>query len=200
MGIYSLGQHVPRIHETAWIAKSAKVIGRVAMAENSSVWFGAVVRGDVEDIRIGRNTNIQDNSVLRADSGIPLTIGENVTVGHLVMLHGCTVGDGALIGSRAVILVAPTRALKEWTGAELVPLADGRALLSFDSETSVSQFELRLLDALADPSLPDEDRETFVAVADILGNSRRSGRGEVRQRNIIVLHGVEDASQSAESA
>jgi len=103
-------------------------------------------------------------------------------------------------GSRAVILVAPTRALKEWTGAELVPLADGRALLSFDSETSVSQFELRLLDALADPSLPDEDRETFVAVADILGNSRRSGRGEVRQRNIIVLHGVDDASQSAESA
>jgi hypothetical protein len=71
MGIYSLGQHVPRIHETAWIAKSAKVIGRVAMAENSSVWFGAVVRGDVEDIRIGRNTNIQDNSVLRADSGNP---------------------------------------------------------------------------------------------------------------------------------
>jgi len=63
MGIYSLGQHVPRIHETAWIAKSAKVIGRVAMAENSSVWFGAVVRGDVEDIRIGRNTNICKNAV-----------------------------------------------------------------------------------------------------------------------------------------
>ena len=103
-------------------------------------------------------------------------------------------------GNRAVILVAPTRALKEWTGAELVPLADGRALLSFDSETSVSQFELRLLDALADPSLPDGDRETFIAVAEILGNSRRSGRGEVRQRNIIVLHGVDDASQPAESA
>ena len=100
-------------------------------------------------------------------------------------------------GNRAVILVAPTRALKEWTGAELVPLADGRALLSFDSETSVSQFELRLLDALADPSLSDEDRETFIAVADILGNSRRSGRGEVRQRNIIVLHGVDNASQPA---
>ena len=104
MGIYSLGEHAPRVHETAWIAKSAKVIGRVAMAEGSSVWFGAVVRGDVEDIRIGRNTNIQDNSVLHADSGIPLTIGDNVTVGHLVMLHGCTVGDGALIGIRAVVL------------------------------------------------------------------------------------------------
>ena len=104
MGVYSLGEHVPRIHETAWIAKSAKVIGRVAMAEGSSVWFGAVVRGDVEDIRIGRNTNIQDNSVLHAEPGVPLTIGENVTVGHLVMLHGCTVGDGCVIGIRAVVL------------------------------------------------------------------------------------------------
>jgi carbonic anhydrase/acetyltransferase-like protein (isoleucine patch superfamily) len=108
MGVYSLGEHTPRIHATAWIAKSAKVIGRVQMAENSSVWFGAVVRGDVEDIRIGRNTNIQDNSVLHADFGVPLTLGENVTVGHLVMLHGCTVGDGALIGIRAVVLNGAT--------------------------------------------------------------------------------------------
>ncbi len=99
-------------------------------------------------------------------------------------------------GSRAVILVTPSRALKEWTGAELVPLADGRALLSFDNQTSVSQFELRLLDALADPALPEGDRDTFTAVVEILGNSRRSGRGEVRQRNIIVLHGVDDAPQS----
>ena len=99
-------------------------------------------------------------------------------------------------GNRAVILVTPTRALKEWTGAELVPLADGRALLSFDSETSVSQFELRLLDALADSTLPEEDRDTFTALADILGNSRRSGRGEVRQRNIIILHGVDDVSRT----
>jgi len=104
MGIYSLGAHTPRIHETAWVAKSAKVIGRVEMAEGSSVWFGAIVRGDVEDIRIGRNTNIQDNSVLHADTGIPLQIGAGITVGHLAMLHGCTVGDGALIGIRAVVL------------------------------------------------------------------------------------------------
>jgi carbonic anhydrase/acetyltransferase-like protein (isoleucine patch superfamily) len=104
MAIYKLGEHTPKIHETAWVAESAAVIGRVAMAEGASVWFGAVVRGDVEDIRIGRNSNIQDNSVLHADSGIPLSIGENVTVGHHVMLHGCTVGDGALIGIRAVVL------------------------------------------------------------------------------------------------
>jgi carbonic anhydrase/acetyltransferase-like protein (isoleucine patch superfamily) len=104
MAVYQLGEHTPEIHETAWVADSAEVIGRVAMAEGASVWFGAVVRGDVEDIRIGRNSNIQDNSVLHADSGMPLTIGDNVTVGHHVMLHGCTVGDGALIGIRSVVL------------------------------------------------------------------------------------------------
>lgn len=104
MAVYKLGEHTPKIHDTAWVAESAEVIGRVEMAEGSSVWFGAIVRGDVEDIRIGRNSNIQDNSVLHADSGTPLSIGENVTVGHHVMLHGCTVGDGALIGIRAVIL------------------------------------------------------------------------------------------------
>jgi carbonic anhydrase/acetyltransferase-like protein (isoleucine patch superfamily) len=104
MAVYQLGEHTPEIHETAWVADSAEVIGRVEMAEGASVWFGAVVRGDVEDIRIGRNSNIQDNSVLHADSGMPLTIGDNVTVGHHVMLHGCTVGDGALIGIRSVVL------------------------------------------------------------------------------------------------
>jgi carbonic anhydrase/acetyltransferase-like protein (isoleucine patch superfamily) len=104
MAVYKLGEHTPRIHETAWVAESAEVIGRVEMAEGASVWFGAIVRGDVEDIRIGRNSNIQDNSVLHADVGVPLSIGENVTVGHHVMLHGCTVGDGALIGIRAVLL------------------------------------------------------------------------------------------------
>lgn len=104
MAIYKLGEHAPKIHETAWVAESAEVIGRVEMAEGASVWFGAVVRGDVEDIRIGRNSNIQDHSVLHADHGVPLSIGENVTVGHHVMLHGCTVGDGALIGIRAVVL------------------------------------------------------------------------------------------------
>lgn len=104
MGVYQLGEHIPKIHETAWVAKSAKVIGRVELGAGASVWFGVVIRGDVEDIRIGRNSNVQDNSVLHADSGIPLTIGENVTVGHQVMLHGCTVGDGSLIGIQAVVL------------------------------------------------------------------------------------------------
>jgi carbonic anhydrase/acetyltransferase-like protein (isoleucine patch superfamily) len=79
-------------------------MGAVEMADNASVWFGAVVRGDTETIRIGRNSNIQDLSVLHADHGQPLTIGANVTVGHQVMLHGCTIGDGSLIGIQAVVL------------------------------------------------------------------------------------------------
>jgi carbonic anhydrase/acetyltransferase-like protein (isoleucine patch superfamily) len=104
MAIYELDQVAPRIAESAWVADSAQVMGNVELAEDSSVWFGAVVRGDTEVIRIGRGSNIQDGSVLHADIGKPLTVGENVTVGHQVMLHGCTIGDNALIGIGAVVL------------------------------------------------------------------------------------------------
>jgi carbonic anhydrase/acetyltransferase-like protein (isoleucine patch superfamily) len=104
MAIYELDGKSPQLGNGAWIADSAQVIGEVVLAENASVWFGAVVRGDTETIRIGRNSNIQDLSVLHADIGQPLTIGDNVTVGHQVMLHGCTIGDGSLIGIQAVIL------------------------------------------------------------------------------------------------
>lgn len=99
----------------------------------------------------------------------------------------------ATFGNRAVILVSPSRALTQRTGAELVPLSDGRALIAFDDRISVSQFELRLLDALADPSLATEDRETFAAIAEILRGSRRNGGAELRQRNIIVLDKVTDS-------
>ena len=104
MAIYKLGDLAPKIHESAWVADSAQVIGHVELAQDSSVWFGAVIRGDTSTIRIGRGSNIQDSSVLHADDGMPLVIGDNVTVGHQVMLHGCTVGDGSLIGIQAVVL------------------------------------------------------------------------------------------------
>jgi carbonic anhydrase/acetyltransferase-like protein (isoleucine patch superfamily) len=104
MALYQLGEHAPNVHETAWVAESAEVIGQVELGESASVWFGVVIRGDVETIRIGRNSNVQDNSVLHADHGQPLIIGADVTVGHQVMLHGCTIGDGALIGIQAVVL------------------------------------------------------------------------------------------------
>jgi len=104
MALYSIDHHQPAVHPTAWVADSAQVIGRVVLNADASVWFGAVLRGDSDVLTIGRGTNIQDGSVLHADAGVPLTLGEGVTVGHQVMLHGCTVGDGSLIGIQAVVL------------------------------------------------------------------------------------------------
>jgi len=104
MAIYELDGQAPRIAETAWVADSAQVMGRVTLGEDCSVWFGAVLRGDSDNLTIGRGTNVQDGSVLHADAGVPLTVGENVTVGHQVMLHGCTIGDETLIGIGAVVL------------------------------------------------------------------------------------------------
>jgi len=104
MAVYQLDTLTPRLAETAWVADSAQVIGNVELAEGASVWFGAMLRGDNEVMRIGRNSNVQDGSMLHSDPGFPLTLGENVTIGHHVMLHGCTVGDGTLIGIKAVVL------------------------------------------------------------------------------------------------
>ncbi len=104
MAIYELDGIVPQIAESVWVADSAQVMGNVELAEDASVWFGTVIRGDTEIIRIGQRTNIQDSSVLHADIGKPLTIGDDVTVGHKVMLHGCTIGEGSLIGIGAIVL------------------------------------------------------------------------------------------------
>lgn len=104
MAIYQLGDDTPDIAASAWVADSAEVIGRVRLAEDVNIWFQAVLRGDTETLTIGRGTNIQDGSVLHADHGFPLVLGEGVTVGHQVMLHGCTVGDFSLIGIGAVVL------------------------------------------------------------------------------------------------
>ena len=104
MAVYALDGVAPQVAASAWIADSAQVMGSVELAEDTSVWFGTVIRGDTDHIRIGRGTNIQDGSVLHADHGKPLTIGAGVTVGHQVMLHGCTIGDDSLIGIGAVVL------------------------------------------------------------------------------------------------
>ena len=104
MALYELDGQAPRLGEGTWIADSAQVIGKVVLGENASVWFGAVLRGDNETLTVGRNSNVQDMSVLHSDIGSPLTIGENVTIGHQVMLHGCTIGDNTLIGIQSVIL------------------------------------------------------------------------------------------------
>ena len=104
MALYQLDDIVPEVAESAWIADSAEVIGRVALEDDVSVWFNAVIRGDNEPIHIGRGSNIQDGSVLHSDHGLPLTIGQHVTVGHQVILHGCTIGDETLIGMGAIVL------------------------------------------------------------------------------------------------
>lgn len=106
MAIYTLGQFAPELPPEGeyWIAPTASVIGRVKLHKNASVWWGTVVRGDNEPIVIGENSNVQDASVLHTDPGCPLTIGANVTIGHMVMLHGCTIGDGSLIGIGSIVL------------------------------------------------------------------------------------------------
>jgi carbonic anhydrase/acetyltransferase-like protein (isoleucine patch superfamily) len=104
MAIYRLGALAPRIADTAWVADSAVVIGNVELAEEASIWFGATLRGDTETLTIGRRSNVQDGSVLHADHGFPLVLGEGVTVGHQVMLHGCRIGDASLVGIQAVVL------------------------------------------------------------------------------------------------
>lgn len=104
MAIYRLGEHTPQWHASVWVADSAQVVGRVHLAQDCSIWFGAVLRAEEADIRLGRGTNVQDLAVLHVDPGAPLTLGEDVTVGHQAMLHGCSVGDGSLIGMQAVVL------------------------------------------------------------------------------------------------
>lgn len=103
--IYSLGDRKVEIRgEDYWIADNATVVGTVVLMNNASVWFNVVIRGDNDVITIGENSNVQDGSVLHTDPGVPLSIGKNVTVGHKVMLHGCTIGDNSLIGINSVVL------------------------------------------------------------------------------------------------
>ncbi|MFZ5547653.1 MAG: gamma carbonic anhydrase family protein [Pseudomonadota bacterium] len=104
MAIYQFDDDAPRIHTSAWVADSAEVIGRVELQADASVWYGAVLRGDNEWITIGERSNIQDGCVMHTDAGTPLVVGSDVTVGHQVVLHGCSVGEGSLIGIQSVIL------------------------------------------------------------------------------------------------
>jgi carbonic anhydrase/acetyltransferase-like protein (isoleucine patch superfamily) len=104
MALYQLDDQRPQLGAGAWVADSAQLIGQVELGEDASVWFGAILRGDAERLRVGRGSNVQDGSVLHADPGFPLILGEHVSIGHQVMLHGCSVGDGTLIGIQAVVL------------------------------------------------------------------------------------------------
>ncbi|HEY4969630.1 MAG TPA: gamma carbonic anhydrase family protein [Steroidobacteraceae bacterium] len=106
MALYRLGDVSPSIAPSAYIAPNASVIGNAILAEHSSVWFNAILRGDNEVISIGVGSNVQDGAVMHTDPGFPLMVGADVSIGHQAMLHGCTVGDGSLIGIQAVVLNA----------------------------------------------------------------------------------------------
>jgi carbonic anhydrase/acetyltransferase-like protein (isoleucine patch superfamily) len=102
--IYALDGIVPEIAADAWVAPDANLIGRVVLEAAASVWFGCTLRGDNEEIRVGRGSNVQENCVLHTDIGYPLVIGADCTIGHKAMLHGCIIGDGSLIGMGATVL------------------------------------------------------------------------------------------------
>ena len=124
--LYRLGEHRVTDRGACFIAPSASVIGRVIIGRDASIWFNTVVRGDVETITIGDRTNIQDGSVLHADAGVPLIIGDDVTVGHKVMIHGCTIGDRSLLGIGSIVLNGATIGDESIVGAHAL-ITEGKA-------------------------------------------------------------------------
>ena len=102
--IYEFENNTPTMHKDSWVASDAVLIGKVILKKNANIWFNVVLRGDIEPITIGEGSNVQDGSVFHTDPGCPLILGKNVTVGHMVMLHGCTVSDNTLIGIGSTVL------------------------------------------------------------------------------------------------
>lgn len=102
--IYQLGEFSPHISQSCFIAPNATVIGNVELADNASIWFNVVIRADLAQVKVGKNSNIQDGCILHVDEGFPITIAQNVTIGHKAMLHGCSIGEGSLVGINAVVL------------------------------------------------------------------------------------------------
>lgn len=157
MTLYALGSHAPQIDEDSWIAADANLIGQVVVEAGASVWFCATIRADHEEIRIGAGSNVQENAVLHIDQGYPLTIGRNCTIGHKVMLHGCTIGDNSLIGMGATVLNGARIGANCLIGAgalitenkvipdgSLVMGAPGRVVRSLDAE-AIKMLELSAL-------------------------------------------------------
>ncbi len=104
MTVYALGEHTPLVAASAYVAPTAAVIGKVILAKNASVWFGATIRGDNETITVGPGSNVQDLAVLHTDMGYPLMLGADVSIGHQAVMHGCTVGEGTLVGIQAIVM------------------------------------------------------------------------------------------------
>ena len=153
---YQLGKRVPERGNDVFVADNAKIIGSVKLEDQSSVWFGVVIRGDNDLITVGPQSNVQDNAVLHTDGGIPLTLGKGVTVGHHAMLHGCTVGDYSLIGINAVVLNKAKIGKHCIIGANaLVPegmeIPDGSLVVGSPAvvKRQLSEMQMKILEASA---------------------------------------------------
>lgn len=154
---YRLGDCRVESHPESWVAPNATVIGKVRLEAGSSIWFNAVLRGDTNElIHIGENSNVQDGSVLHTDSGFPLTLGKGVTVGHKVMMHGCTVGDYSLIGINAVVLNGAKIGKYCIVGANsLIPegkeIPDGSLVMGSPGKVvrQISEQQMKILEASA---------------------------------------------------
>ncbi|MCJ9429121.1 gamma carbonic anhydrase family protein [Kordiimonas marina] len=168
--LYELDGVRPNLEDdSAWVAPNAAVIGRVNMAPRSSVWFGVTIRGDNDPVTIGEDSNIQDGSVLHTDIGAPLKIGKGVTVGHKVMLHGCTIGDYALIGMGSTILNHATIGAGSIVGAGSL-VTEGK---SFPEGVLIVGAPARVV-----RELKPEEKEMIKASAQVyVDNSARFARG-----------------------
>lgn len=154
--IYTLDKRIPQIDPAAWVADNATIIGSVQLAARSSVWFGCVLRGDNDDILVGEDSNVQDGSVLHTDPGIKLSIGRGCTIGHQVMLHGCSIGDHSLVGIQSVVLNRAVIGRNSMVGAgSLVPegkqFPDGVLLLGSPAKVvrELSPAEIQMLQAVS---------------------------------------------------
>ena len=154
---YSLGEHKMIAKGDYWIAPDAIVIGSVVLGNDASIWFGCVVRGDDDVITIGENSQLQDGCVVHVDPGFPITLGKGVSVGHMTMLHGCTIGDGSLIGIKSVILNGAKIGRNCLIGAnslvgERKEIPDGSLVLGSPGKVvrSLTEEEIRNVNAFAD--------------------------------------------------
>ncbi|AMR80538.1 gamma carbonic anhydrase family protein [Cupriavidus nantongensis] len=173
MAIYELNGISPRIAPGVWIADSADVIGDVVIGEGSSIWFGAVLRGDNATLTIGSGTSIQDGSILHADEGVPLTVGNHVTIGHRVVLHGCTVGDGALIGIGAMVLNGARIGARSLVGAG--------ALVTEGKEMPDDHMVLGVPGKAIKPLSPEQLDGLGKSAEDYIQNARRFAAGLIRR-------------------
>lgn len=175
--LYELDGVAVRAEGEYWVADSAVVVGNVLLKQNASVWFNAVIRGDNELITIGEGSNVQDGSVLHTDPGCPLTIGPNVTIGHKVMLHGCDIGEGSLIGINAVVLNGAKIGKNCIVGANAL-ITEGKVI---PDNSMVMGSPGKIVKTLTD----EQAAGIRVGAAHYVENARRFKAGAVAQDNAL---------------